>query len=738
MYKVWMTICLIYLSGLSSRAQLLTTKSPEELFTLLARSKPDTNRIELLLQLSVYYYFERDNSRQMLDSATLFIQQAEDLSHTIQSNQWAPEMLCYLGKCRLKTGDARQANDYFAQISPAISSGRTVREQIERWRVLGWNIQELDTVGLTRIGCLEKIAALYHGLGDITSEIEQEKNIADTHMKQGNLDIAENELLAVLKRYKAIGFTDLHYVYNLLSVDNRLKGNYNKALSYSLQTIESMQKAKQPVIPAWAIIFYCTPAHLYDELGQPGKSIDYYRLVFASTPPDPFDFYMYREAGNFVRDLITVGQQKEALGFLVLFSKNHPPADDYSEACLDRTFAYYYNAVGNPGRANEYTRKMIGLEPSLGRDNEVRGDVEYDIGRYYLEGLQFRKAAVYFERALMEADLNNSVNNKREAEWMLFKADSAMGDYISAIKHLDVFRELKDSIFNVTQMRQIEAVQDQYEVAKKEQNIRLLEKESLLQQIELKQTRYARNWVLGAVALLLIITGLLIRNSQLKQRANQTLEIQKNDLFHLLKEKDWLVREIHHRVKNNLHMISGLLDAQAGFLKSPEAIQAIRESKQRVNAMSMVHQKLYQTANLSNTDMAAYINEFVSYLEASFNSGDRIHFRLQVERLHFDLTHTIPLCLILNEAITNAIKYAFPGDRQGEVIIQLKREAGQQFKLSIADDGIGLAPGFDEENSGSLGMSLMRGLSEDIGGTFSIESHRGTIVQVIFIYEAAA
>ena len=194
---------------------------------------------------------------------------------------------------------------------------------------------------------------------------------------------------------------------------------------------------------------------------------------------------------------------------------------------------------------------------------------------------------------------------------MLFKADSAMGDYISAIKHLDVFRELKDSIFNVTQMRQIEAVQDQYEVAKKEQNIRLLEKESLLQQIELKQTRYARNWVLGAVALLLIITGLLIRNSQLKQRANQTLEIQKNDLFHLLKEKDWLVREIHHRVKNNLHMISGLLDAQAGFLKSPEAIQAIRESKQRVNAMSMVHQKLYQTANLSNTDMAAYINEFV-------------------------------------------------------------------------------------------------------------------------------
>ena len=732
MYKVLLGICLASLSGFLSRAQLLTTKSSEELFTLLAHTKPDTNRIKLLLRLSVYYYFERENSRQMLDSATFFIGQAENLSHTIQWGEWEPEMLCYLGKCKLKTGDARQANDYFAQITPAISRGRTVPEQIERWRVLAWNIQEMDTVGLTRVACLQKTAGLYHGLGDTRNEIEQEKDIADTHMKQGNLDIAENELLAVLKKFQAIGFTDLHYVYNLLSVDEHLKGNYNKALSYSLQTIGSMQKAKEPVIPAWAIIFYCAPAHLYDELGQPRKSIAYYRLVFDSKPPDPFDFYMYREAGNYVRDLMTVGMPKDALSFLLLFSKNHPPADQYSKACLDRTFAYYYNAVGNPVRADEYTQKIIGLEPSLGRDNEVRGDVEYDIGRYYLEGSQFNKSVIYFERALTEADLNNSVNAKREAEWMLFKADSALGDYVSAIRHLNVFRELKDSIFNVAKMRQIEAVQDEYEVAQKEQNIKLLEKESLLQQVELKQTRYSRNWVLGAVALLLIITGLLIRNSQLKQRTNQTLEIQKNDLFHLLKEKDWLVREIHHRVKNNLHMISGLLDAQAGFLKSPEAIMAIRESKQRVNAMSMVHQKLYQTANLSNTDMAAYISEFVSYLEASFNLGNRIHFRLQVERLHFDLSRTIPLCLILNEAITNAIKYAFPGDRQGEITIRLKREAGEQFLLSIADDGIGLAPGFDGENSGSLGMSLMRGLSEDIGGTFSIGSHGGTTVQVVF------
>ncbi len=704
----------------------------EEMFTLLHSSKPDTARIELLLQLAVYYYFEHDTSGQALDSAFLFAQKASDLGNILHSGKWEPEILCYLGKCRLKAGDTRQANDYFARIAPAIDHGRTVPEQIQRWKDLAWNIQEMDTLGLTRNNCFETIGALYHGLGDMRNEIEQQKEIADTHMKQGNLDLAENELLAVLKRYRSIGFTDLHYVYNLLSVTNHLKGNYNKALSYAFQTIESMQKAAGPVSPAWAIIFYCAPAHLFDELGQIGKSIEYYRLVFASKPPDPYDFYMFREAGNYVRDLVALNRQDEALGFLLSFSKKHPAPDRYARASLIRTFAFYYNAVGDHSRADAYTRQLIALEPALGRDNEIRGDVEFDIGQYYEAKLQFGMAESYFDRALTEADLNNSVNTKMDIEWMLFKTDSALGNYVPAITHLNTFHRLQDSIFNVAKIRQIEAVQDEYEVAKKEQNLKLLQKESMLQQVELTQTRYARNWTFGAVALLLIITGLLIHSSRVKQRTNRTLEIQKNDLYHLVKEKDWLVKEIHHRVKNNLHMISGLLDAQAGFLRSPEAVAAIRESQHRVNAMSLVHQKLYQTASLSNTDMAAYINEFVAYLEASFNSGPRIHFRMEVERLQFGLTHSIPLCLILNEAVTNAIKYAFPDNREGEVTILLRRRSRHEYLLSVADDGIGLAAGFDHENAGSLGMSLMRGLSEDIGGTFSLESNSGTRIQVAF------
>lgn len=243
--------------------------------------------------------------------------------------------------------------------------------------------------------------------------------------------------------------------------------------------------------------------------------------------------------------------------------------------------------------------------------------------------------------------------------------------------------------------------------------------------VSFRQERATRNWILAVAALLLVIVGLLVWNSRLKQRTNIYLR-------RLLDEKEWLVKEIHHRVKNNLHMISDLLDSQAGFVKTEEAASAIRISQQRVNAMSLVHQKLYQTGDLSSTDMAAYIHELVAYLDTSMDCRPRIRFVLEVERLQFDLKQTIPLCLILNEAVTNAIKYAFPGGRQGEIVVRLQKQADGKVFLSIADNGVGVSAAVMGKSVDSMGMSLMRGLSEDLDAEFSISSDGGTKIAIVF------
>ena len=731
-------ICVLFCLMGKSFAQLKSNQTSSALISALQKDNPDSVRLQLLLQLSLHNYFEGDDSRKTLDTIFTLLQQAETISNEIHFLKWQPEIFCFLGKYYYKIGNLKQANEYFRKTKDYIEHIGPLKQQAERWYDLALNIEELDTAGLTRINCFEEMEPLYLQLKDKEGELDVEKNIADTHMKQGKLDLAELELSNVLANYKAIGSPHIFYCYNLLSVTNHLKGNYNKALHYALLTIENMQHASN----SWAIIFNSHVANLYDELDQTEKSIEYYRIVFKIDHPVPVDFYYIREAGIFVRDLIKQNKQEEAQTFLLEFSKKYPPSDPYGKASLANTFAYYYNSVHNYTKAERYTREMISLGDSLGRNNEIRRDVEYDIGRYYYGKKEFEKAATHFHIALGEAMLNNSANTIRDIDLYLFKTDSSLGNYLSAIKYLNQYHQLNDSMFNVAKTRQVKEVQIKYETEKKEKDIQLLEKESRLQENRLIQANYTRNWILGGMTLLLITVGLLLRNARLKQRTNRKLRLQQKEigeqniaLRHLVNEKEWLVKEIHHRVKNNFQTVMGLLGTQTIYLKDEVAIDAIADGQHRIHAMSLIHQKLYQTENMSAINMADYINELVDYLRDSFTANKRIRFNLQIQRIDLDLSHCIPLGLILNEAITNSIKYAFPDCREGLIFVALKQDLSGHVSLTIEDNGIGLPEGFIAAKQNSMGMNLMRGLCTEIGAKFSMHSQQGTQIAVSFLYD---
>jgi two-component sensor histidine kinase len=152
--------------------------------------------------------------------------------------------------------------------------------------------------------------------------------------------------------------------------------------------------------------------------------------------------------------------------------------------------------------------------------------------------------------------------------------------------------------------------------------------------------------------------------------------------------------------------------------------------------MSLIHQKLYGSENISSIEMSVYIREMASYLAESFNTGQRIRFEFAIDPLEVDVGQAVPLGLILNEAITNAIKYAFPDDRAGVISISLSNISSSQYLLVIADNGVGIPQQFNSNKPGSLGMSLMEGLSEDLDGNFSIENKNGTTIEVSFGHDA--
>ena len=255
------------------------------------------------------------------------------------------------------------------------------------------------------------------------------------------------------------------------------------------------------------------------------------------------------------------------------------------------------------------------------------------------------------------------------------------------------------------------------------------ERLSLMEQEKYNVVKYA---VILTLSFAFLVGLIIVVIRQLRKLRHQQAEIQQKNisLHHLVQEKEWLLKEIHHRVKNNLHTITSLLESQSAYLEN-EALEAIRNSQHRVFAMSLVHQKLYQPEKTeTGIDMSVYIHELVNYLRESFETGDSLRFVLDLEPVELDFSRAVPMGLILNEAITNSVKHAFGKNKTGTIAIVAKATANGTYLFSVSDNGIGLPGELRQGQSNSLGMKLMIGLSEDINGKLTMENKKGTRITV--------
>jgi two-component sensor histidine kinase len=206
-----------------------------------------------------------------------------------------------------------------------------------------------------------------------------------------------------------------------------------------------------------------------------------------------------------------------------------------------------------------------------------------------------------------------------------------------------------------------------------------------------------------------------------------------SSIINALREKEVLLREIHHRVKNNLQVISSLLNLQARALTDPEALEMLKESQNRVRSMAMVHEHLHRSRDLSKISFGEYVRNLCASLFSSYGiDSSRIALRIQVEELFFEIDTAIPCGLIIQELVSNSLKYAFPGKRSGEIRIDLRVDAGHRMVLTVADTGVGLPKSVDVANTNSLGLRLVRILVAQVDGVAECISNNGTIFTISF------
>jgi len=236
-----------------------------------------------------------------------------------------------------------------------------------------------------------------------------------------------------------------------------------------------------------------------------------------------------------------------------------------------------------------------------------------------------------------------------------------------------------------------------------------------------------------ALAEVLTRTAAIIisRNQEAEERARAVAALRESEasLREALAEREALLKELHHRVKNNLQVIMSLLEMQADKAAHPQALSVLAEARNRVGAIASMHELLYNSESFSEVDLTRYVRRLVAHVVSFYQKDSRVSSSVVGNGIAIDLARAVPLGLLLNELVSNACKHAFPGHTTGQLDIRLHEAAGH-IHIQVKDTGAGLPGGFDHRTSTTLGLQLVHMLAKQLGGDVTFESAGGTTVDV--------
>jgi two-component sensor histidine kinase len=722
------------------------------------QSAPDTNRVNLLVQLSNDLIAKNYSRGEPLDSVTAYIHQAQALSKAIgfENGQIDSDFTAAYLVLSDKGGQARKL--ILSALARSQRQQDGAREALG-WYLLGWTYENSPVQRPQRLRCFRRAAQLFHATHDLRREAISLKEVADVHLAMEKPVLARAELLHVLALYRACGYRQLQYTFDLLAATNNELGNYKEALRYALAAV---QRAKSCQDTAALGDFYARVGGMYQQLNQLEKTVQYYQLVVRHAEQRQDIHTILDMTYAIAVDLIALKRPQQALALVQQKTQAFPAYDDFTRLAVAHSFTACYMALKQYKLADTWCKQleMLSTTPTARSNVAMQQVVYYTIGCYYSVSQHYHQARNYLFQSLAIGKLYGNKAIMAHMCLLLYKADSAQGNLPSAIAYYKRYKVLNDSVSSERISKQIAGLQIQYGTEKKEQSIALLTKRNLVQQLIIRQRELQRNAVLGGSALLVLVLGLGYNRYRLKQRSTHLLEQKqfaleaqqveinrKNEALEqvleekdqlleerqgLLVEKDWMLKEIHHRVKNNLQVVSSLLATQSRHLRDSQAIAAIRESQNRVQVMALLHQKLYQADNIGRVNMADYGREIVTYLVQSFDRQHAVKTKLELAPVELETTLATPLGLIINEAVTNALKHAFPPPRRGTLTVRLVCLAPQQYQLTISDDGVGLPVGFDLTRSRSLGMVIIKGLSRQLDGQLAVTAADGVHLSLQF------
>ncbi|MBN2893574.1 MAG: tetratricopeptide repeat protein [Bacteroidales bacterium] len=561
-----------------------------------------------------------------------------------------------------------------------------------------------------------------------------------------------------LENTKVDDIENLTYVSLLLGVTYKNTGKYDSALFYIKQ---AQNYFRQDEYMEGVASCDNNIARIYQEIGDYEKSLSYYfesMQIFESTLDtiNLANVYsnigeLYLEINNFDKALHffniskefyeKTGQKRGEAFVLTDMASLYFKQKDYEQA--KNTYKKSAILWEEDNRKTDAGNSYINLAEALFKLGENKEALFYfskayklfsetdytfgivqaliGIGDYYFLTDKFNLAQNYYYSALDNIIKVNSFKLQLDIYTKLYTTYKSINYADSALKYLEKSQTIKDSIFNLEQTKNINNLQVKYDLKDKENQIKDLQNTAKIKQLEIdKKTALAEKrsifliFVILTAFVLALFAIVFFYQFRIKTKLSKELLLR-------VTEREVLLKELHHRVKNNLQIISSLLNLQKSHSKDLPVEEILEISRNRISSMVAIHEKLYKSVNLKSIDIAEYVEEMALNIIKSLNKTDkRINLNLEIENVFFEVNNAVTFGLILNELITNSIKHAFSKQNTPEISIFGKND-NNYSTIIYSDNGSGLTSDFDIIKTNSLGMNLITGMTKQIKGSFSIE-----------------
>lgn len=442
------------------------------------------------------------------------------------------------------------------------------------------------------------------------------------------------------------------------------------------------------------------------------------------------------------RDTSFLGMAYNCLGLYYFEQNDNLPAITNFEKALKYNFenGQEYSAMQN-------LSNIAACYVNLNQFQKARSYYDQALSYYRLKGFQYEKGIVlnaigqmyqqsgnkdsaihYLNLGILEAVETGDLDLQVRAHTSLASIYEKSGEFDRALVSQRMASSINDSIITTEKVELIAEMQTLYETDKKDREIVLLNKENDLKTLESNSRKSRLNFAWSLLILVVAFLGLVFYQKQKLAKAKS-----KSDT--LVIEKELLIKEIHHRVKNNLEVISSLLELQSMGINDAVAKAAVIEGRSRVQSISLIHHKLYATDDLTTIEFGQFAQELFTQIEKVFiKPGTNVKLKVEAIPMMLIADLAVPIGLILNELITNSFKYAVQAGKLAVICITLQATSNaEKFKIVYRDNGAGIPESYDSVTSTSLGIKVIKLLTRQIGGTLEFYNDNGSVFEIPFV-----